>query len=397
MAKLDKSNTEKKKTIAFKTEVKTNPKETRHWKTEYFTLNKAGALSGMNTFFKHARPREGKRKRRKNKTSHFNTRNKSRAANFLKQQEAYTLHFPVKRRFYRRPIVVRGPFEQFQADLIDLASLKKQNKGYKFLLTVIDSFSKKGFAKPLKQKNGAALVKAFQEILNENQENPKSLLTDKGTEFLNQTFQKFLRTQGIKHVTSENAAIKGAIVERWNRTLKKKIFRYFTYANTRQYLKALPDILKSYNSTYHRSIKTQPRLVSHANAPQIFLNLYSAAMIKQFNAKTPNEYRFQIGDRVRISQSQRVFEKGYLPRWSREIFTIHKRMRTFPHVYKIRDDNGEIILGSFYPEELQKVIDPQVYQIEKVIRRRGNQALVKWLHYPETANSWVSLKDIRKI
>ena len=378
-----------------KTKIKNNQKQisqqqkSRHWKSQYFNISNPGALSGESTFLKHARGIKNKP---------LSTKDKSQGKQFLKKQEAYTLHYPVRRRFPRRPIIVRGPWEQFQADLVDLSSVKKQNKGYKFLLTVIDSFSKVGYARPLKQKNGAALVKAFKEIIQESQEQPHTLLTDKGTEFLNQTFQNYLKSIKIKHVTSQNAAIKGAIVERWNRTLKNKLFRYFTYANTRQYLKILPKIIKSYNATYHRSIKTQPRLVTHANTPRIFINLYSNAMIKQFNAdKTKNNSRFQVGDRVRISESQRTFEKGYLPRWSREIFTIHRRMRTYPQVYKIRDDNGEVILGSFYPEELQKVLDPDVYQIEKVIQRRGKEALVKWLNYPKSANSWIPIKNIKKI
>ena len=106
---------------------------------------------------------------------------------------------------------------------------------------------------------------------------------------------------------------------------------------------------------------------------------------------------FAIGDRVRISKYKRKnFDKGYTPNWTEEVFTIDKIQMTHPITYKIRDGNGEAIQGTFYREELQKT-DQKIYRIEKIIRKRGDKALVKWKGYPEEFNSWIALKDLENI
>ena len=106
---------------------------------------------------------------------------------------------------------------------------------------------------------------------------------------------------------------------------------------------------------------------------------------------------FAVGDRVRISKYKRkTFDKGYTPNWTEEVFTIDKIQMTHPITYKIRDENGEDIKGTFYREELQKT-DQKIYRIEKIIRKRGDKALVKWKGYPEEFNSWIPLKDLENI
>ena len=224
----------------------------------------------------------------------------------------------------------------------------------RYVLTVIDSFSKFAYAFPLKNKGGPAVEKAFESLFNKLKHNPNVLLTDKGKEFFNSNVRNLLKKHKIKHVTSENEDIKAAIVERFNKTLKTKIYRYLTHTGKKQYLSILPDLLRNYNASYHRSIKTVPKNVTESNRLEIYHNLYADDIDKQFTTK-PKKYKFQIDDSVRISISKAQFERSFQPRWSREIFKIHSRLPTRPRVYKIRDAKGEIILGSFYEAELQKV------------------------------------------
>ena len=115
---------------------------------------------------------------------------------WLGQQDVYTLHKPARRRYNRSRVIVRGINAQFQADLVDLQNLSRYNKGYKYLLTCIDIFSKYAFVLPLKTKQGQELVKAFQKILSTGRK-PTKLQTDQGTEFLNRVFQTFLRDNNI--------------------------------------------------------------------------------------------------------------------------------------------------------------------------------------------------------
>ena len=109
------------------------------------------------------------------------------------------------------------------------------------------------FVLPLKTKQGQELDKAFQKILSTGQK-PTKLQTDQGTEFLNRVFQKFLSDSNIAFFTV-NSGLKASVVERFNRTLKNKMYKYFTAKNTLTYINLLPQLVSSYNNTYHRSIK----------------------------------------------------------------------------------------------------------------------------------------------
>jgi len=173
--------------------------------------------------------------------------------------------------------------------------------------------------------------------------------SDKGTEFLNSTFQSMLRRHNIKFYTSENEDIKAAVVERFNRTLKTKMYRYFTAKNTRRYIDVLPDLLHSYNHTYHRSIGMAPVEVDANNEDVVRARLYPLQ---------PKSYRWRygVGDMVRITMQRQPFRKGYLGRWSQEIFQIDERLPTVPVTYRLKDLAGDSIKGRFYEPEIQKVI-----------------------------------------
>ena len=103
--------------------------------------------------------------------------------------------------------------------------------------------------------------------------------------------------------------------------------------------------------------------------------------------------KFKVGEKVRITKKKGLFDKGYTPKWTEEVFTVSQVQYTDPPTYKITDNIGEEIQGTFYEHELQKT-SQKVFRIEKVIRKRGNKSLVKWLGYPETFNSWVDNKSL---
>ena len=129
------------------------------------------------------------------------------------------------------------------------------------------------------------------------------------------------------------------------------------------------------------------------NEVAVWMNLYGHAVPKVTPKVMP---RFSVGDRVRITKKKNIFEKGYTPTGTEEVFTISSIQYTDPPTYKIADFDGEEIQGTFYEQELQKTRQ-EIYRIEKVIRKRGNRSLVKWLGYPESFNSWVDNKDLVKL
>ena len=136
---------------------------------------------------------------------------------WLWEQDTYTLHKPARRHFRRRRVIVGGPRQQWQADLVDLTNLKNDKDGMAFLLTVIDVFTKVAWCVPLKNKSAASLVAALTTTFTKGW--PKTLQTDHGLKFLNKSVQAMLMKYGINHFYTHNAETKASIVERFNCTL----------------------------------------------------------------------------------------------------------------------------------------------------------------------------------
>jgi len=126
------------------------------------------------------------------------------------------------------------------------------------------------------------------------------------------------------------------------------------------------------------------------NEVRVYRNLY-----QEFE-KRPIHAKFKTGDKVRILKKKGLFEKGFSPNWTEEVFTISKIQRTNPVTCKITDCNGEEIQGTFYEQEVQKT-SQEVYRIETIVKKRKTMSLVKWRGYPESFNSWVDNKDLIKL
>ena len=311
---------------------------------------------------------------------------------FLRGQDAYTLHKPIRRRFPRRRTYAKGINDLFQADLVEVGNISKYNDGYRYILTCIDVFTKRAWAVPLKNKSGVEVTSAFEKILADEKCN--MLQTDKGTEWLNSKFQTMLRENDVHFYTSENDDIKAAVVERFNRTLKSKMWRYFTRENTYRFVEVLPDLMHSYNNTHHRSIGTKPSHVNSKNEDEVRNRLYPIQ-----TKKKRQKFKFIVGDKVRITMYRRPFKKAYAAgNWSEEIFVVDSRHATKPVTYGIKDLADERIKGKFYEQELQKIDKrDDVFVIEKILktRKRGGRLeyFVKWRSYPDKFNSWVDNVD----
>ena len=260
--------------------------------------------------------------------------------------------------------------------------LSKYNKGIRFLLCVIDIFSKYAWVVPLKYKKGASIVKAFQIILKQSNRKSNKIWVDKGSEFYNVFFKKWLRDNDIVMYSTHNEG-KSVVAERFIKTLKGKIDKYMTSISKNVHIDKLDNIVDKYNNSYHTTIKMKPIDVKD--------NTYINTS-KEINNKDPI---FKVGEHVRISKYKNIFAKGYMPKWSEEVFVIKKVKNTFPWTYVINDLNGEDIIMTFYEKELQKT-NQKEFRIEKVIRRKGNKLYVKWKCYDNSFNSWIDKKDIIK-
>ena len=300
---------------------------------------------------------------------------------------AEELHKPVKRKFRKRRVLVSGIDKIWAADLADMRAFAKYNNGNTFLLLVIDTFNKYGWIIPLKNKKGETVVKAFKTIFEEGRI-PEKLWTDKGKEFYNEKMDDLRKLYDIELYSTENEE-KSSIVERWIRTMKEKMWKYFTDNNTYKYIDVLPDLVEDYNNTVHSSTKLTPVEASKKkNELTVWRNLYP----DRYKTSRLNP-KFSVGDEVRITKKKKVFEKGYTTRWTEEIFTIKEIRETNPITYKLEDLQGEEIKGTFYEPELQKT-EQQIYRIEKVIEKEKGRSFVKWKGYPDKFNSWVDNKDL---
>ncbi|RWR99765.1 hypothetical protein B4U79_03256, partial [Dinothrombium tinctorium] len=316
--------------------------------------------------------------------------NKDEIKDWLSEQLTYTLHKQARKRFKRNKLLVSHIDEQWQADLPDMREVSSENKGFKYILTIIDIFSKYAWAVPIKNKQPDGVIKVFKKIFEERK--PLYLQTDKGKEFVNQSLKRFLKSNGVNHFVSFNTEIKCAVVERFNRTLKSKIYKYFTFNNTNNYVDVLQNLLNSYNNSVHRITKFKPVDISIENEKKVFFNIYGKPS-KRDVLKLRQEPKLQKGDNVRVSRYKKQFDRGYLPQWTEEFFTIQNALEKSekPH-YVLKDEAGEEIEGKFYPEEVQriKVTPNTTYRIERILNtRRGRRTeyFVKWIGFPDSSNS----------
>ena len=291
------------------------------------------------------------------------------------EQLADELHKPIIRKFKKRKVYSAFKDNIWGADLAEMQLLSKYNKGIRFLLCVIDIFSKYAWVVPLKGKKGISIVKAFQSILKQSNRKPNKIWVDKGSEFYNAYFKKWLRDNNIVMYSTHTEG-KSVFAERFIRTLKSKIYKYMTAISKNVYIDKLDDIVDEHNNRYHTAIKMKPIDVKD--------NTYINAA-KEINNKDP---KIKVGDHVRISKYKNIFGKGYMRNWSEEVFVIKKVKNTVPWTYVIDDLNGEEITGTFYEKELQKT-NQEEFRIEKVIRRKGDKLYVKWKVYNNSFNSWI--------
>ena len=309
---------------------------------------------------------------------------------WLETQDPYSLHKPMMKKFPRRKTFAKGIDDLFQADLADMRNLASYNDGFSYILTCIDVFSRYAFAEAIKDKRGLSVSAAFEKIFAERV--PSMLQTDRGLEFLNGHVQDVFRKHRIHHYFSLNDDIKAALVERFNCTLKSRLYRHMTRHRTNRWIDALGDVLKSYNASYHRSIGMTPNQVTPDREKEIAERLYPP--------KPPLRYKYDAGDQVRITKYKHVFQKGYLPNWTEEIFRISDKYPTFPVTYGLEDLAGEPIKGKFYEQEIQKVTKTDdIFEVEKVLKTRKRNGIVeyfvKWKGYPNKFNSWTT--DVFKL
>ena len=259
--------------------------------------------------------------------------------------------------------------------------------------------SRYAFAIPVYRKDTNNMTKAVTELLRQFKEHfgdyPKLAQFYDGKEFYNVGVKTLLEKHGIKYFSTLSDK-KAAVVERFNRTLKTSMWKYFYSKGVYKWIDILDELVYNYNNTKHSTILMRPKDVNKKNEDEVWTTLFGHSY---GDLPLP---KFRVGDTVRISKYKSTFTKGYEANFTEELFKVVKVIRGDPNVYELEDLEGEPILGKFYEEELSGVDKKDdVYKVEKILRRKKvkgkKMALVKWLGYDNKHNSWIPETDIRNI
>lgn len=304
-----------------------------------------------------------------------------------KKQIVDELFKPAIKNFKRRRTIIKGLDDLWQIDLAEFCNYASDNRGYKYILVVIDCFSKFLWTKGLKSKSMSEVTDAMEYILNHsNGRVPKNIQSDQGSEFFNSKFSALMRRFKINHYNSYSI-IKAAMAERVIRTVKTRLYKNFTLHASYNWIDGLlARVTRDYNRTKHRTTRLMPSAINKSNEKQVLQDVYS-------HLKIVGKTKFKIGDIVRLSKHKMLFEKGFTPNWTAELFRIIRvNPSTNPPTYLIKDLKGAAVKGCFYEQELMKTKHPDIYLVEKVLKKSGSRMYVKYLGMDE--RGWLESKDI---
>ena len=202
-------------------------------------------------------------------------------------------------------------------------------------MSIVNIFSKYAWVIPLKDEKGVSNVNVFQKVLDKSGRKPNKIWVDKGSEFYNNSFKKWLKDNDIEMYSIHNEG-KSVVAERFIRTLKTKIYKYMTSISKNVYIDKLDDIVNEYNNRYHRTSKMK------------LVDVKENTYIDSTELHSNKDPKFKVGGLVRISRCKNIFAKGYTPNWSEEVFVNKKVKDTVPWTYVINDLNDNEIIGRFH-------------------------------------------------
>ena len=270
---------------------------------------------------------------------------------FLKENENHSLHRRVvKRKYPTRKIITHYPRQIFMADLIEYSQpgLKHANGGYKYILVVIDCFSKMLWTRPMKKKDKNSTSEAFQSILSSMDNHPNTIITDDGLEFFNKDVKDVFKTYGI-HLYSIKSDKKASMAERVIQTIKRRLEKTLYANKSKRWIDYLEQTTDNYNNTPHRTIGMAPSRVNDSNRKEVFKTMFP-------NIEQHMTPRLRKGDLVRVLLKKKLFDKGYKRAWSKELYTVasvHQKSGVI--WYKLLDPAGEKLNKTRYYWELNKV------------------------------------------
>ena len=270
---------------------------------------------------------------------------------FLRENDIHSKHRRIiKKRFPRRRVIARYPFELLMADLIEYKFYKTQNKHYSYILLLIDCFTRRVWTVPMKNKSADCAYAAFKSIFDDLTRFPVNLVTDDGKEFFNSEVQSLFLLHGINHYsTPSKSKSKASLAERAIRTIKQRLQKIFYKNKNSRWVDSLSQVTTNYNHTPHRSIGMSPLEVTDENRNKVYNRLYPQRSLTVV-------CRLKQGDKVRTILEKNIFEKGYTQNWSDKIFIVNSvRQSQGVCWYTIKSLDNSILPGVYYYYQLNLV------------------------------------------
>ena len=327
---------------------------------------------------------------------------RAKIRDWLLKQEDYAVHREDRTNIKRRRVVAPEVDYQWDVDTANMEYYKKHNDGYAYFLLAVDILSKFVWTVALRGTSGKEMTKAFRRIFTRGRK-PTKLRSDPGTEFANKDVRGLLKREKVNYFVTRNV-VKASYAERAIKTIKSRIARYMTRHQTHRWVDILDDVTKSYNQTYHRSIKRTPQSVKPSDAPILWQLQYDTLAKPPRKPANPRvvRYKFKVGHLVRVSRMRRTFQREYDERWSRELFVVNERFMTeYIPQYRLKDYAGEEISGTFYQNQLKKAYEQETYLVEKALgtRKRGGeiQVRVRWKGWPPKYDTWINESDYKSL
>ena len=319
--------------------------------------------------------------------------------NYLQSNLTYTLHKPARKKMIHPKVRALGIDNVWMMDLAEFGNIQKYNDGVRYLLFVIDVFSKYLFIRTLKSKRGEEVSEQFADIIIKSGRRPAIVASDLGSEFYCKPMKEIMDQLAINHI-STGSQVKSSVVERSVRTIKSRLYKYFTHANTYRYLDIIQQLVHNYNRTRHTTTNYKPIEVNQSNEEDIYNNVFREGRV------APNRVDdIKKGDYVRLAIIKGIYKKGYEVSYTPEVYVVDSVLIKPKNIrmYTLHNMEDESIKGAFLREEIQKVVfDPQAtYPVEKILsthgKGRNKTYKVKWLHWPDQFNSFVNAAYIKKI
>jgi transposase InsO family protein len=327
-------------------------------KSIYYDAKKIGSYGGLKRLY-NAVKRDDKFK--------FT---KAQIRTWLSNQDNYSLQKPVRYKFPRSRIITTGIDYMWDTDLAEFQLVATANDGVRYLLIVIDLFSRFLWIEPLKTKKAKDVVIGMKNIFSGDRK-PRKLRSDQGLEFNNTDMKRYMSEIGVQHFHTQNE-VKANYAERVIRTMKNHIYRMMNSNNSDRYIDQLDNLVHNYNHSAHRSLRDRtPASINSSNEVKVWREIYFDKPVGK-QVIGVRKFRFQVGDTVRIADTRRTFSKDTHHRWTIELFKVTRRGRiqNIP-IYHLSDMLAERVQGTFYTSELQHVnkAEDSEYHVERVLKK----------------------------